>query len=268
MDVRTYRGADVGSDHQLVVASIQLKLKVKTKENAVTRFDTLQLTNKEKRDEFVLECRNRFLTLEILKDDNSDEIEEEEEEDPNILWTSIRNVYQEAGKQVLGIRKAKKRKKWISDTTWNLIMQRRLQKQRAERTRTEMEQHAEWAIYWSLNKDVKRSARCDKRKYLEMLAAEADREMSSGRGKGVSAAYKIVKEIAGINNKGRRIPVKGKDGSILTTEADIKARCREHFEEVMNKPSVPTEDRIDTSVYLLQIWICRSGTRISVKRKL
>ena len=82
---------------------------MKTKLNAVTRFDTLLLTNKEKRDEFVLEYRNRFLTLEILKEDNARD--ESEEEDASILQTSIRTIYQEAGKQVLGIRKTKMRKK-------------------------------------------------------------------------------------------------------------------------------------------------------------
>ena len=130
LDVRIYRGADVGSDPQLVVASIQLKMKMKQKVNTVTRFDTFQLTNKEKRDEFVLECRNRFLALEILEEDTPDR---SEEEDPNTLWTEIRNTYQDAGKQVLGIRKAKRRKKWISDETWNWITQRKVQKQKAER---------------------------------------------------------------------------------------------------------------------------------------
>ena len=76
------------------------------------------------------------------------------------------------------------------------------EKQKVEFARAEVEQRSEWAIYRSLNKDVKRSARCHKRKYLEVLAAELDRDMSSGRGKGVSTAYKIVQEIAGINYKG------------------------------------------------------------------
>lgn len=187
------------------MASIQLKLKMKPKIKAITGFDTLQLTNNEKRDEFVLECRNRFLALETVED--TDNVSEE---DPNTLWTEIRNIYQDVGKQILRTRKATRRKKWISDKTWNLIMKRKQQMLIAERAQAEEKQRAEWRIYWSLNKEVKRSAHCDKRKYFEEMAVEADREMSSGRGTGVSAAYKVVKEIAGISNKGNRIPMKGK----------------------------------------------------------
>ena len=45
-DVKAYRGADIGSDHVLVVASVSLKLrKTKRGEERQQRFDTAKLKN-------------------------------------------------------------------------------------------------------------------------------------------------------------------------------------------------------------------------------
>ena len=80
--------------------------------------------------------------------------------------------------------------------------------------------------------EVKKSARNDKRAYVERLAAEA--ESAAARGE-LSTVYKITKRLCG-NYTTHSAPVKGKDGSIITTEREQADRWVEYFCEVLNHP--------------------------------
>ena len=62
-DVKSNRGADIGSDHVLVVATVSLKLrKTKRGEEMQQRFDTVKLNNSNTEKAFKLELNNRFHT--------------------------------------------------------------------------------------------------------------------------------------------------------------------------------------------------------------
>ena len=236
LDVRTWRGADIGSDHQLVTALIQLKLKANNKKSQGTvGYDTRKLLNRETNEQFVIECRNRFSVLDTIS---------EQEKTIDEDWKDIKEVYQKAGKEVLGTKRMKQ-KVWISDTTWSSIERRKAQKGIVDRFRgSDDDLRTQVAIYSSLNSEVKRSARQDKRAYMENLANEAEHAMMSGTGQGVSMAYKAVNEIAGIRKKGGRAPVRNANGVLITSEEHIKERWCEHFKLVMNK-SMDAEDLND-----------------------
>ncbi|KAI0233499.1 hypothetical protein LSAT2_016251, partial [Lamellibrachia satsuma] len=63
-DVRARRGADVGSDHVLVVATLSLKLrKTQRREERQRRFDTGKLKNPNTEKAFQLDLKNRFRIL-------------------------------------------------------------------------------------------------------------------------------------------------------------------------------------------------------------
>ena len=73
-DTRTYRGADIGSDHNLVLATIKLKLcRVVRPRGMRERYDVNKLRNPEIRKEFVVELTNRFSRL------TEEEIEHEDQ---------------------------------------------------------------------------------------------------------------------------------------------------------------------------------------------
>jgi hypothetical protein len=72
-DVRAMRGADVASDHHLIVANIKLKLKKSSTHVSVKRkFDVGKLQDPKIQQEFKLEIKNRFQLLENQRTENTD----------------------------------------------------------------------------------------------------------------------------------------------------------------------------------------------------
>ena len=64
MDVKVRRGADVSSDHHLVVALIQFKLKSKKYKILKTkRFDRNKLQNSKIKNAFTIQVKKRFQAL-------------------------------------------------------------------------------------------------------------------------------------------------------------------------------------------------------------
>ena len=67
-DVRAYRGADVGSDRNLVIGKIHLKLKKATKPEVKKTYATEKLKELTASENFHIEIRNRFAALEHSTD--------------------------------------------------------------------------------------------------------------------------------------------------------------------------------------------------------
>ena len=84
--------------------------------------------------------------------------------------------------------------------------------------------------YKGKDKEVKKSARSDRRSCVEWLAAEA--ECAAARDE-LSIVYKITKRLCD-NYTNQSAPVKGKDGSTITTECEQAYRWVEHFCVVLN----------------------------------
>ena len=94
-DVKANRGADIGSDHVLVVATMSLKLrKAKRGGERQQRFDTAKLKNSNTEKAFKLELKNRFHVL-------------QEEQEMGI--DSFNQVLTETSKSLLGYRKTRKK---------------------------------------------------------------------------------------------------------------------------------------------------------------
>ena len=67
-DIRAYRGADVGSDHHLVISKIHLKLKKATKPEVKKTYATEKFKEQTALENFRIETRNRFAALEHSTD--------------------------------------------------------------------------------------------------------------------------------------------------------------------------------------------------------
>ncbi|VDP81633.1 unnamed protein product, partial [Schistosoma mattheei] len=97
---------------------------------------------------------------------------------------------------------------------------------RAEKTKTEAE-------YTEVNKQVKKSIRTDKRKYVEDLATTAEKASSEGN---MRQLYDITKKLSGNRRKPER-PVKSKEGEVITSIEEQQNRRVEHFKELLNRPA-------------------------------
>jgi hypothetical protein len=106
MDVRTYRGADVNSDHILLRAWIQLKLRAVKKVQGRRKFAVYKLKQAEVEETFRLELRNRFSALENVDDENN--IDKK--------WENIRDCFTSAATETLGYRKNVK-EEWLTSET-------------------------------------------------------------------------------------------------------------------------------------------------------
>ena len=113
LDVRVKRGADINSDHHLLVGEFRMKLaaKKKTDNKVQRRFEIRKLQNTKIRQELGITLRNRFQALEEGK--NIDE-----------KWARCKNAITDTCEQVLGCWEAR-RKDWITDDTWEAIEARR-----------------------------------------------------------------------------------------------------------------------------------------------
>ena len=220
-DVRAYRGADVASDHTLVLAVVSLKLRrSKGRQARQQRLDSGRLNESLTKQAFAVEVKNRFQVL---------------GEQQEMTIDGFNQALREAGEKVLGFRR-KKKKEWIKEETWKKIDERRQTKEKINNTRSERLKEQHRSFYSELNKQVNRMTRADKKDYIEKLA-EDEAEEAAGRND-LKTLYKINKQL---NNgfKNCDVPVKNKNGMVIEKEAEKLQRWKEHFESVLNRPPPP-----------------------------
>ena len=219
-DVRTYRGADIGSDHYLLAAKMQLRLKALKTQKRSKPYDIVKLKNINIREKLELEITNKFQAL-------TDECEIEQE------WNVFKDVVLKATDNIVGKRRGTRKEQWIRPETWDLIDKRKNIKMRRE---TERGTHQMSIEYSRLNKSVKKSCRRDKKLWLETKCQEA--QDASNRND-TRTLYRISRELGG-NGTRSNVPIKDKNGRILQTEEEQNKRWVEHFKEILNQPE-PTE---------------------------
>ena len=238
-DTRAHRGADVGSDHNLVITKVKLRLNsTGKKQEGTIRFEESKLREPVIRQQFQLELRNRFKILQTTDQNDMDEDDNQISEQPDQnnsiddMWQKIKTTYTDTAMKVLGRRK-KKSKSWISMESWRKIEERRRLKKKIGDARSERLKNKARNDYREKDKEVKRSLRKDKRDWINGVAQEAEDAASQGQMKGV---YEATRRLC---NEGPRKAgmVKSKEGKLLTKEDEVKARWQEHFTEVLNRPA-------------------------------
>ena len=222
-DVKSCRGADVGSDHYLVTAKIQLKLKVLKTQKVSKPFDVAKLKIESVREQLDIETTNKFQAL-------PDECEVEEQ------WNVFKDVVLEAADKTIGKRRGSQKERWIRPETWNLIDTRRQTKINRDAADTSIERQQLSIEYSRIDKTVKKHCREDKRLWLESRCQEA--QDASNRND-TRTLYRISRDLGG-NNTRPNVPIKDKSGKVLQTEEEQNKRWVEHFREILNQPE-PSE---------------------------
>ncbi|XP_071150225.1 uncharacterized protein [Mytilus edulis] len=174
LDVKVKRGADVGSDHHLVHANIEMKLRSTGRKTLVpTRYDIEKVQDHKVKNAFILQLKNKFQAL----TGNPDMIPSESTE---VNWDKIRTIFETTSQDCLGFKQGKKMKKWITQDTWKVIEERRHMNKKILDTKSERLQERHKTSCRVLDKNVKRKAREDKRACIEDLAKQAEEAAEKG----------------------------------------------------------------------------------------
>ncbi|RWS06003.1 endonuclease-reverse transcriptase-like protein [Dinothrombium tinctorium] len=198
--VKTYPGADCGSDHELLVAKIKVKLCNIKKTAPPKKFDVSKIP-----PSYAVDVKNRFELLDTS------------EKQPDELWQHFQSIILETATKNIPHRKREKKCKWLTDGTINLADQRRTAKAAGKREETVR-----------LNAEFQRAARQDKDAYWNRQCEILEEEFMKGH---TRSAFTQVKKIR-TSFAARKGTIKDKEGRELRDQHSIKSRWREYTEEL------------------------------------
>ncbi|XP_048753558.2 craniofacial development protein 2-like [Ostrea edulis] len=222
LDVRVKRGADIESDHHLVTALIKLKLRgTKQVKTTVRHFDIDRLKDTRVKKELSIQVKNRFQALQNLPElDERDSIDKK--------WERVADIYRKCRGKCIGFRQQQKTKDWITPDTWAKISAGRDIKKKMNEAKSSRLKERLQLEYSEIQRDVKKITRTDKRSYMDKLASKAEEAANKGEQDNL---YKITKTICGKSNTSSNVPIKDKQGKLLTPEKEQEIRWTEHFQE-------------------------------------
>lgn len=225
LDVRNKRGADIASDHHLVLATIRIKIAAIRKNNEVSR----RRFNVNKLDEPTV--ANSFTdALKTSLQSNNNNIDRS--------WEETKQIFIQAADNHLGY-KNNLRKEWISDETWKLILDRKEAKALINSSRTRSNKTIYQRMHNSLNREVKRSARRDKRNWVNNIAKEAQAAAETYR---IGDLYRAAKKLTN-TAKSTCKPLKNNDGELVTSKQE-QLKLWEEFYGRMLSTSPPMQQTI------------------------
>ena len=135
---KTRLRADCGSDHELLIAKLRLKLKRVGITTRPFSYDLNQIPY-----EYTVEVRNRFKGLDLI------------DREPDELWMEVCDIVQETVIKTIPMEKKCKKAKWLSEEALQIAVKRREAKSKVENER-----------YSFLNAEFQRIARRDKKAFL------------------------------------------------------------------------------------------------------
>ena len=120
-DVRVKRGADVSSDHHLLMTTLTLRLKRFMNANSTrTKYNVGLLRNKDTQAAFKISLPNTFQPIQ--------ELIEDDETDTETQWEHCKKFWHDTCEEVLGKKKTQ-HKEWISADTIHELETRRVREE-------------------------------------------------------------------------------------------------------------------------------------------
>jgi len=221
MNCRSFPGADVGSDHQLVIANFRLKLKKRESPENRGKFDVKKL----KDPAIATTYREQFAVSAVGLQSCEGGADE--------MWGKVKAAFNSTAGSVLGRARRGRQKDWISGDTYKLVDERRVLK-------AHKQENAATAKYYNfLCREIRRRCKKDREEYINGICQEVEQAHLQKKSKKV---FEGIKKIQQKRSQQSNV-IKDKQGSILTDPAEVKARWEEHFSELYNQVN-STDDTV------------------------
>ena len=235
----------------LTKLKLKLKSRVEKRKNR-TRYNVEFLKNKERMETFRLTLSNKYEILQDLLGEENIEV--------NPHWECLKKTWTSTCEEVLG-KKKRQHTDWISVETINKLQVRKEKKAVLNNSRTRSTKAAAHEQYTVANRAVKKSVKTDKVNCIDNLAKEAEDAAARGNMKHL---YDTTRKLAG-KFKHAEIPIKDKNGVILTSEEDPMGRWRDHFEELLNRPAPSYQPDIPLASEVLEV-NCERSDREEIRK--
>ena len=209
---RTYPGADIGSDHDLVLCTMRLKLKNKRRDKRVRlRFDVEKLKDPKIAEMFQAQVGGKFAALSLL--DN----------DIDTMSGNINHVLLSAAEEVLGPHR-RKNKPWVTNDILDLCDKRRESKKRKH-----LDEEGR-RLYQQANTEVRKGMRKAKEKWVYDQCLDIDIGMANGNLKNAFNTLKLLTK----NNQTKSTAIEDKHGELITNQNEVKERWTEYCRGLYN----------------------------------
>ena len=201
--VTTLPGADCGTDHNLLIADVKIKLKRIKRAKQTLRYDVENIGL-----EFAVEVKNRFNGLQLA------------DREPEELWNDIRDIVKETADKRVPKAKRKKVTKWLSDEAVKIADERR-----------EVQNKGDDKEYRRLNAAFQRRARQDKEQGIKEKCRQIEERNKMGRTRDL---YSEIKEMTG-SYSSRCGAMKLSTGKVVTEGKEVKEIWQQYTEELYRR---------------------------------
>ena len=211
---RSFPGADIGSDHDLVMMTFQVRLKKARKPNQPRlRFGLEKLRDPDVACTFQATIGGKFAPLIGLSD---------EDMDMDTMITTYNTAETDAASEILG-KERRRKKPWATKDVLDLCDERRdLKKKQYE---------AEGAKeYREANRRIQKAVKIAKEGWIGAQCEEIESCLNKDNSK---RAYQLAKDLTS-EKQGRSSAIQDKSGKCLTEEKEILSRWTEYCSELYN----------------------------------
>ena len=213
---RSFPGADVGSDHDLVMMTFRVHLRKANKQNETRlKFNLEKLKDPNIHKTFQAMIGGKFAPLTILKDT-------EEGEDLDTLTRNFSTAITDTAMEILGKHRPKK-KKWITDDILEMCDKRRELNNKKHDAQGRSQ-------YRDINNKIRKAIKQAKENWNEEQCEEIDTNLTKNNTK---RAYQIVKDLT-TTKKGRASTIQDKSGKSLTEDQEILTCWTEYCSDLYN----------------------------------
>ena len=202
---RSFPGANIGSDHDLVMMTFKLYLKRRKKQcNTRMRFDL----EKKKDPEVAEKIGRKFAALSILDSDM----------DMDMLTDTFNTAVTDTANEIIGKYRPVKNP-WVTTDILNLCAKRRkIKNKKNNKDRDGM------ARYRAVNQEIKKGMEKPKENWIGEQCQNIEDSLKNNNSK---KAYKLVQELTGTKQE-RTTAIEDKGGTCLTENEDILKRWIEY----------------------------------------